>query len=76
MKSIKIQLSPGANITKFVNIASKCKCDVDVKSGRFVVNAKSILGIFSLDLSKPLIVDIYSDNCQDILDELECFAVK
>lgn len=75
MKSIKIQLKLGANVSTFVNIVSKCKYDVDLKSGRFVVNAKSILGIFSLDITKPLIVDIYSDNCQDLLDELKIFTV-
>ena len=49
--------------------------EVLLKSGKYVVDAKSILGIFSLDLSKPLTVEIFSDDCADLLKELKKFAV-
>ena len=47
--------------------------EILLKSDKYVVDAKSILGIFSLDLSKPLVVEIYSDDCADLLKALEAF---
>ena len=41
--------------------------DVDLTSGRYVVDAKSIMGIFSLDLSSPIKVEIFSDECDELL---------
>ena len=43
--------------------------------GRHVVDAKSILGIFSLDLSKPVTVEVYSDNCDDMMEEIKPFII-
>jgi len=37
------------------------------------VDAKSILGIFSLDLSRPITLDIYEDNCDSLLEEIRPF---
>jgi phosphocarrier protein HPr len=56
-----------------VNIVNKYPYEIDLRSGRHVVDAKSILGIFSLDLSKPVIVEIYSDDCDDFLKDIESF---
>lgn len=64
------------SVKNFVNTVSKYPYDIDLRSGRFVIDAKSLLGIFSLDLSKPIILEIYSDNCDDLLNELEKFTVK
>ena len=50
--------------------------DMDLRSGRYVVDAKSILGIFSIDLSKPILMSIYSDDCDDLLKALEPYIVK
>ena len=47
--------------------------DMDLRSGRHVVDAKSILGIFSLDWSKPVTMEIYSDDCDDLLAEIKPF---
>jgi hypothetical protein len=49
---------------------------MDLRSGKFVIDAKSLLGVFSLDLSKPVVLEIYSDNCDALLKDLEKFAVK
>ena len=49
---------------------------MDLRSGRYVVDAKSILGIFSLDLSKPVTLEIYDDNCDDLLEEIKSFVVN
>ena len=46
---------------------------MDLRSGRHVVDAKSILGIFSLDWSKPVTMEIYSDDCDDLLAEIKPF---
>ena len=75
MKSVKINLQFAENVKVFVNIVSKYPYDIDLKSGRFVVDAKSILGIFSLDLNKPITVEIHSDDCEDLLNELRYFIV-
>ena len=60
MKEIKILLSSINDVKKFVNVVSKYDFDVDLTSDRYVVDAKSIMGIFSLDLSKPISVAVHS----------------
>ena len=75
MKSVKILLSMAERVKKFVGIVSKYPYDIDLRSGRFVIDAKSLLGIFSLDLSKPIVLEIYSDNCDDLLAELKEYIV-
>jgi phosphotransferase system HPr-like phosphotransfer protein len=61
-------------VKEFVAITQESECEILLKSGKYVVDAKSILGIFSLDLSKPLIVEVYSDDCADLLASLAKFA--
>ena len=75
MKTVNIKLSLAENVKKFVNIVSKYPYEIDLRSGRHVVDAKSILGIFSLDLSKPITVEIYSDDCDDLLEEIREYIV-
>lgn len=76
MKSVKINLAAAENVKDFVRITEQFDHDIDIRSGRFVVNAKSILGIFSLDLSKPLVVEIYADDCEELLAKLKPFIVE
>ncbi len=66
MKSILVNLSESQQIKNFVNIINKYSFDIDLCSGRYVVDAKSILGIFSLDLSKPIELQIFSDDNAEI----------
>ncbi len=73
MKSVKISLEMAQRVKEFVAITQDCDYEILLKSGKYVVDAKSILGIFSLDLSKPLTVEIYSDDCGDLLDKLKKF---
>ena len=75
MKTVNIKLSLAENVKQFVNIVNRYPCEIDLRSGRHVVDAKSILGIFSLDLSKPITMEIYSDDCDDLLKEIESFIV-
>ncbi|MDI9519824.1 MAG: HPr family phosphocarrier protein [Bacillota bacterium] len=75
MKSIPIKLSFAEEVKTFVNVANRYDYDMDLRAGRHVVDAKSILGIFSLDLSKPITLEVYADNCDDLLDELKAFVI-
>ncbi len=76
MKQFKLMLSSINDVKDFVNIVSKYDFDVDLTSGRYVVDAKSIMGIFSLDLSKPIEVEVHSDNCDAFVAELKKFVVE
>ena len=75
MKSIKISLEMAQRVKEFVNITQNYACEILLKSGKYVVDAKSILGIFSLDLSQPLTVEVYSDDCAELMEKLEKFKV-
>jgi phosphotransferase system HPr-like phosphotransfer protein len=76
MKSVKISLKMAESVKNFVNIVSKYPYDIDLHSGRFIIDAKSVLGIFSLDLSKPIVLEIYEDECDDLLSELKDYIVE
>ena len=62
MNAFKINLCSINDVKEFVNLVNKYDFDVDLASGRYVVDAKSIMGIFSLDLSKPITIEIHSDS--------------
>lgn len=62
MKAFNMMLSSINDVKDFVNNVSRYDFDVDLTSGRYVVDAKSIMGIFSLDLSKPILVEVHSDS--------------
>ena len=74
MISVKISLQMAQNVKEFVKIVQDYPYEIDLKSDKYVVDAKSILGIFSLDLSKPLVVEIHDDNCDDLIAALKKFA--
>ncbi|MBQ9264240.1 MAG: HPr family phosphocarrier protein [Clostridia bacterium] len=76
MKSVPIKLSFAEEVKTFVNTVNRYPYDVDLRAGRHVVDAKSILGIFSLDLSKPITLDIYSDTCDDLIADIQQFTIK
>lgn len=76
MTTVKIKLSTIEEVRKFVNIVCSYDGDIDLKSGRYVVDAKSIMGIFSLDLFNPIDMEIHSDDCEKILSMLDEFIVK
>ena len=75
MKAVNIKLSLAENVKCFVNIANKYPYDLDLRVGRHVVDGKSILGIFSLDLSRPITLEVYSDHCEDLMEELKPFII-
>jgi len=71
MKTVVVSLDSINDVKNFVNSVNKYEFDVDLVSGRYIVDAKSIMGIFSLDLSKPITVNIQSDDAQAFLDEIK-----
>ena len=73
MKTFEILLSSINDIKAFVYIVNRYEFDVDLTSGRYVVDAKSIMGIFSLDLSKPIKVDVHSDNADAFIEEIKAY---
>lgn len=75
MKSYKVMLSSIVDVKNFVNIVNRFDFDVDLVSGRYVVDAKSIMGIFSLELSKPITMRVYSKETQVVEKELRGFLV-
>lgn len=76
MKSFKVMLSSIVDVKTFVDIVNEFDFDVDMVSGRYVVDAKSLMGIFSLDLAKPVIMRVYTEDTEDIEKRLEMFIVK
>lgn len=77
MKSVNIRLTMMTDHVKnFVSLVNRYPYDMDLRSGRYVVDAKSILGIFSIDLSRPIRLDIYSDDCDDLIRELDGYLVE
>lgn len=76
MKTVKISLNSIDKVKAFVNEVAKYDAEFDLVSGRYVIDAKSIMGIFSLDLSKPIDLNIHSENDVDsILAKLADFIV-
>ena len=75
MKSIQIKLNLAEEVKTFVDTVNRYPYEMDLRSGRHVVDAKSILGIFSLDLSKPITLDIYNDDCDDLVSDIQQFTV-
>ena len=65
MKTVRISLNSIDKVKSFVNDLTKFDTDFDLVSGRYVIDAKSIMGIFSLDLSKPIDLNIHSENSVD-----------
>lgn len=77
MKTVTIRLTMMTdNVKNFVRLVNRYPYDMDLRSGRYVVDAKSILGIFSIDLSRPITMTIYSDDCDDLLRDLDGYLVK
>ena len=77
MKTVKISLNSIDKVKAFVNDVTKFDSDFDLVSGRYVIDAKSIMGIFSLDLSKTIDLNIHGeDNLESILTTLKPYIVE
>ena len=78
MKTVKISLNSIDKVKSFVNVLTKFDTDFDLISGRYVIDAKSIMGIFSLDLLSPITLSAQTDNeaeADALLADLKDFIV-
>ncbi len=71
-----INLSNIEKVKSFVDIANSKDYDIELLSGKYVVNAKSIMGVFSLDLTKPVIVVAHTDSVTELMYELKPFEYE
>ncbi len=76
MATAKIILSSINDVKNLVNIVNKYDFDIDLISDRYVVDAKSIMGIFSLDLTKPITVDAHTDDTSAFLNDIKPYIVE
>lgn len=79
MAKVIIKLPSVKEVRDFVSAVSSCSCDIDIAADRYIIDAKSIMGIFSLDLSKPLELRIISEDeneIADVLGKIERFIVS
>lgn len=75
MKTVNIKLTSIQDVRDFVNIVTAQTIDIDLVSGRYTVDAKSIMGIFSLDLLNPIQLIAHSDECDDLMEKIAKFIV-
>ncbi len=75
MREMRIELDTIEKVKKFVSLISVFEGDFDILAGRYIIDAKSILGIFSVDLSKPLTLRIeQEDDWETVKETLQEFA--
>ncbi|MCM1299339.1 MAG: HPr family phosphocarrier protein [Firmicutes bacterium] len=75
MVEYKVKISTINDVKKFVNAVSKYDFDVDLISGRYAIDAKSIMGIFSIDLSKELVLKAHTDNADVVKADLAEYII-
>ena len=75
MHQFKVYLKSINDVKEFVRIVNDFPYDVDLASGRYIVDAKSIMGIFSLDLARPIEVEIHNQECGDLIERLRSFML-
>ena len=71
-----IKLSTISDVRDFVNAVAAFEDEIDLQSGRYIVDGKSIMGIFSLDLLSPIKLTVYSDKPEELLGKIDRFIVK
>ena len=76
MTTAKIRLNTINDVKNFVNAVTLCDYDVDLISGKYVIDAKSIMGILSLDLSQSVNLVVHTDECGGFLESIERFIVE
>ena len=74
MVKLSVKIMSMQDADKFNKICSKFNCDMDLQSGKYYVDAKSIMGIFSLDLSQPLILNADTDDAQKVKEAFAEFV--
>ena len=75
MKKIQITLSSIQDIRKFVNEVTLLDYEVDLEQGRYIVDAKSIMGIFALDTLSPITLVAHSDSTEEFFENIKEFII-
>ena len=75
MQKTTVMLGTINDVKNFVALVSQCDYDVDLISGRYAIDAKSIMGIFSLDLSKPIALEAHTDDASAFFAKIKPFIV-
>ena len=76
MYTAQIMLSSIEDVRNFVNLTNQCDFDINLTNEKYKIDAKSIMGIFSLELSKPLLLTVYGeDELEDIENALKPFIL-
>ena len=76
MKSVNVLLNSIGKVKGFVNDVSKFDNDFELISDRYIIDAKSIMGIFSLNLAKPICLNIHAEeNVDQIMKKLACYII-
>ncbi len=70
MQTVQISLNSIDKVKSFVNDITRFDAEFDLVSGRYVIDAKSIMGIFSLDISKPITLNIHTESNESDIDEI------
>ena len=76
LTTVSISLASMEQARQFVAIASRFPFEMDLRSGRYVVDAKSILGILSLGNRANILLDIYASECADFLEAIAAFRAE
>ena len=76
-KKFTVRIDTISKVKEFVRLVSAHNADTELRSGRFVVDAKSIMGIFSLDISKPIDLNVHTDkDTEDIMAALKPYLAE
>ena len=77
MRTVLVNINSIEKVKSFVNTVSSFDAEFDLISGRFVIDAKSIMGIFSLDLSKPINLNIHAEgNLSSVMEALKPYVIE
>lgn len=78
MQEVQISLGTIEKVKQFVKTLAKFEGDFELVSGKYIVNAKSILGLFSVDLSKPVLlrIDVNDTKREDVLNAIEEYRIS
>ena len=74
--TIKIKFDTFNGVTEFVNLMNRCACAVTVYSGRYIINGKSLMGLYSLNLTKPIMVEFGGEIPKDVNESIKKYIVE
>ena len=76
MYTAQIMLSSIEDVRNFVNLTNQCDFDINLTNEKYKIDAKSIMGVFSLDLSQPVTVEVEADKAEAFMEKLKAFQPK